>query len=159
MFAARVWLVLVIAALVAAAGCPPGSYYWVAAGFERCALCLPGCACPGGYTACLGCSGGTFTAAANASACEVCPPGTTSDFIFNAGCDPESFTTPCANLNGPMGVTRCRAEPPDPDVAYAAPSGSLSLPPQYITNTAPYVPNVVPPYYDIDGRPMIQQSY
>lgn len=152
-------LLSLLLCVVAVPSCPPGSYYWVSQGIARCALCLPGCACPGGYVPCYGCSGGQYASASNASSCDVCPPGTTSDYIFNAGCDPENFLTPCSNLNGAVGQIACRPEPPNSAVQLAAPSGALSLPPQYLTSKAPYVPNKVPPWYDEDGEPSIQQSY
>lgn len=92
-----------------------------------------------------------------ATACSTCPIGTTSDWIFNAGCDPFTDTVPCANSNGPLGVTSCHAPPRE--VGYTAPNGALVLPPQYLPGGPPYVPNVVPPYYDDTGQPMLQQSY
>jgi len=139
--------------------CAPGTFYWVRNGVPRCQQCLPGCACPGGYVPCHGCSGGSYSAARNAAVCTPCPSGTTSDYILNAGCDPESFTTPCNNAKGPLGVERCRPSPPPANVSFTAPDGALEIPPQYLTNEAPYIPNKVPPFYDEDLVPFLQQSY
>ncbi len=162
-------LVLLLAAAslaprAAALTCDPGYYLWEREGLEHCRQCPPGCACPGGLGVCVGCSGGFFTDAAGAAACVACAPGTTTDPYFNSGCDPMNYETPCANFYGPLGHVACRPDPPPPNatVGYLnphLPSGALYAPPQYEPGGPPYVPNVIPPYYDIDGRPMVQQSY
>src|SRR4051812_45370984 len=157
------WLALLLAA-AAALTCDPGSYYWVCNGIERCSQCPAGCACPGGFAACVGCTNGLFSAAAGASACSACPAGSTTDPLFNSGCDPANFEVPCTNAYGPLGYTVCRPDPPLPNATIGElnphlPSGALFAPPQYLTSAPPYVPNTVPPYYDIDGQPMVQQSY
>lgn len=69
--------------------------------------------------------------------------GTTSDWIFNVGCDPASVLTPCANSQGPLGWTFCRPAPPPQRVAFVAE-----------TEAEP-----IPPLFDVDGKPMLQQSY
>lgn len=152
-------LALLAAAPAAALTCGPGFFLWIRDGIERCQLCAPGCACPGGLQPCRGCSGGAFSAAAGAAACLPCPPGTTSDAIFNDGCEPENYQTPCANRNGPLGQITCRPDPPPQNVTFVAPGGALYAPPQYLPGGPPYVPNKVPPYYDVDLKPMLQQSY
>ena len=139
-------------------GCPPGSFFWTREGVNHCQQCLPGCACPGGYDACYGCSDGLFSGA-SAAVCSVCAPGFTSDAIYNVGCDPENYLTPCANQYGPLGQATCRPIPPPSNTTFVAPNGALYAPPQYLPGGPPYVPNKVSPYYDIDGQPMIQQSY
>ena len=139
--------------------CPPGSYYWVRDGIARCRLCAPGCACPGALATCLGCSAGLFSAAPGAAACAVCPPGTTSDAVFNTGCEPDNYATPCANRHGPLGQVACRPVPPPQNVTFVAPNGALYGVAQYLPGGPPFVPNKVPPYYDIDLLPMVQQSY
>jgi hypothetical protein len=136
--------------------CPPGSYVWVRGGFVRCRLCAPGCACPGALAPCLGCSAGYYSATPGAAACEACLPGTTSDAIFNSGCDPENYETPCANRHGPLGQVACRPDPPPQNITFVAPNGAIKGVAQYLPDG---VPNKVPPYYDIDGLPMVQQSY
>jgi hypothetical protein len=156
--------VVVMALILAPLGadallCAPGTFYWVSEGIERCAQCLPGCACPGNYTPCLGCSSGTYSAAAGATTCTACPEGTTTDSIYNAGCDPENFLTPCANGLGPLGFAACHPNPPAPRTAFAMPTGALQVPPQYLAGGPPPVPNVVPPYYDDTDKPFLQQSY
>lgn len=139
--------------------CEEGSYYWVRDGIERCRICPPGCACPGGYTACYGCSGGFFSGGSGSPNCTACPMGTTSDIINNAGCDPDNYETPCANAAGPLGQIACRPDPPPAALQFAAPCGALYFPPQYIDDGGVDVPNKVSPYYDMYGRPMNQQSY
>ncbi len=139
--------------------CPAGTFYWVRNGIDYCQQCQPGCACPGNYTQCLGCSAGTYSAAPGAASCTACPPGTTTDAIFNAGCEPDNIMTPCANQWGPLGFTKCYTPPPPATTAFTAPSGALTVPPQYLTPTPPYVPNVLPPSHDMDDKPFLQQSY
>lgn len=156
---ARVLLLLAFTARAGALLCPEGTFYWVSEGIQRCAQCLPGCACPGNYTGCLGCSSGTYSDAPGASECSACPPGTTTDALYNSGCDPENFLTPCANQFGPLGFTACHPNPPAPRTAGAMPVGALQVPPQYLPGGPPPVPNEVPPYYDMDDRPFLQQSY
>ena len=134
-------VVLCVAAV--AASCGPGYYVWIRDGLEHCRLCPAGCACAGNVSVCIGCSGGLFSAAPGASACAVCPPGTTTDIIFNGGCDPDNYETPCANFHGPLGQTVCRPDPPSASVVYVAPNGAAPI----------------PPVFDIDGFPMVQQSY
>jgi hypothetical protein len=152
-----VWLACALPA--AALVCPPGTFYWVLEGIERCRLCQPGCACPGGFAPCAGCSGGFFSAAPGAASCAVCPPGTTTEVALNAGCDPLSAVAPCQNDAGPLGYVSCHPVPPEPRTAAARPREALAVPPQYLPGGPPFVPNVVPPYYDVDGRPLVQQSY
>ena len=152
-------ILLCFSAAARAITCAPGTFYWVRGGIERCQLCQPGCACPGNYSECFGCSDGAYSADPGAAACSACPPGTTSDGIYNAGCDPENFLTPCANNKGQLGQVRCRPVPPPENASFVAPSGALFAPPQYLTDEAPYVPNKVPPYYDVDKQPMLQPSY
>jgi len=142
-----------------AAGCPAGYFFWTAGGVAHCQICQQGCACPGGWLQCAGCNGGYFSAAAGAAACAACPPGTTSDAVHNAGCEPENYLTPCANRYGPLGQAACRPAPPPGNTTFVAPGGALYAPPQYQPGGPPYVPNKVPPYYDIDLQPMVQQSY
>lgn len=164
----RAWFVLLaacaalaLAAMPDSSGCPAGYFFWQSEGAAHCQICQPGCACPGGWLACIGCSDGSFSAAPGAAACAACPPGSTSDAVYNAGCDPENVQTPCANAKGPLGQVACRPAPPPPNVTFVVSSGTLVLPPQYLPGGPPYVPNEVPPYYD-DGtppRPMVQQSY
>ncbi len=154
-----IWFLLQLAVSAAGMACPPGTFYWVRDGLEHCQTCQPGCACPGDYTACSGCSGGFFSADSGAAACSVCPPGTTTEIIYNSGCDPQNILTPCANAYGPLGFTACHPVPPPAVVAFAMPPGALFAPPQYLPGGPPFVPNVVPPYYDVDGQPMVQQSY
>ena len=138
--------------------CPAGTFYWVINGMEHCQMCQPGCACPGNYSQCLGCSGGSFSASPSATTCTPCPVGTTTDLLLNTGCDPGNVNTPCENSKGPLGYTACYTPPPAP-ITVPAVSGSLTVPPQYLTTTPPYIPNMVPPYYDIDDRPFLEQSY
>lgn len=144
---------------VAAPPCPPGTFYWVREGLEHCQSCQPGCACPGNYTACSGCSGGFFSLLSGAASCSACPPGTTTEIIYNSGCDPQNILTPCANAFGPLGFAGCHPVPPPARVAFAMPTGALYAPPQYQPGGPPFVPNVIPPYYDMNGQPMVQQSY
>jgi hypothetical protein len=144
------WLVLITVAVITsiittvpAINCPPGTFFWQREGVEHCQPCLPGCACPGNWTACYGCSGGVFSSASGSSACVPCPLGFTTDWVLNVGCDPFNFLTPCANNFGPLGATACHPVPPPPDVAFAMPTGA----------------EPIPPFYDVDGKPMLQQSY
>ena len=156
----RVWLVLaLLLARAAALTCNPGFYFWERDGLQHCRLCPPGCACPGGVVPCFGCSGGVFSPGPGAVICTPCPPGTTSDWIFNAGCDPFNFQQPCANGKGPLGQSACRPAPPPTQVNFTAPGGALVFPPQYLPGGPPFDPNRVPPYYDINNQPMVQQSY
>jgi len=140
-------------------GCPAGYFFWQADGTAHCQICQPGCACAGGWQQCVGCDDGHFSGAAGAAACTPCPPGTTSDALYNGGCDPQNILTPCANAGGPLGQVACRPDPPPARIDYVAPSGTLSQPLQYLSGGPPYIPVKVPPYYDIDLAPMIQQSY
>ena len=108
---------------------------------------------------CQGCAGGQYSAAAGSSACSTCPPGTTSDFIFNAGCAPDNYETPCSNAQGPLGHTGCHPVPPPQATSFTAWDGALAWVPQYQPGGPPYVPIITPPYYNDDGVPMLQQSY
>ena len=154
-------IVLALARAGDAIECGPGYFFWMRDGIARCRFCPPGCACPGGVASCVGCSGGTFSAVGGASVCSVCPDGTTSDLVFNVGCDPENYDAVCSNAAGILGYRTCRPDPPPTAVGFVAPNGSLFEPRQYINsqpNAVP-LPNVVPPYYDVDHLPMLQQSY
>jgi hypothetical protein len=155
----KIQYLFLFATTAAAIKCDPGYYFWEQNGIQHCKECPPGCMCAGGWDMCLGCSSGTFSPTAGASTCSICPPGTTSSIIFNAGCDPFVNTVPCANNYGPLGEIACYPIPPPSGVIFEMPDGALVLPPQYLTNSPPYIPNKVPPYYDIDGMPMDQQSY
>ncbi len=136
-------LVLCFAALGVCVTCPAGTYFWEQNGLQHCQKCFPGCACPGNFTTCIGCSGGFYAPGSGASACTPCPAGTTSDWIFNVGCEPYNVQTPCANNYGPLGWTTCHPIPPPQEIAFVMP-----------TEAAP-----IPLLYDIDGEPMLQQSY
>lgn len=154
-------LMAALAARVAAANnCAPGYYQWFSSdGLEHCRLCPAGCACAGGTNMCLGCSGGSYSATNGASVCSTCPPGTTSDFVFNVGCAPDNYETPCANWQGPLGHVGCRPVPPPQNTSFTAWNDALVGVPEYQPGGPPYVPLIVPPYYDNDGQPMLQQSY
>ena len=168
---------------VTASGCLPGSFYYSAGGIPRCAICQPGCACPGRFDSCFGCSGGFFSAG-GASACTACPGATTNDQIINSGCDPLNFQQPCANARGPMGFATCRAVPPavgaiappqlfvvNPPTLYiqvtpATPGGPFdALGNQVIPAVPLFLPGVAIPQrqvaglYDIYGQPQVMQSY
>jgi Tyrosine-protein kinase ephrin type A/B receptor-like len=152
-------LICLAVAAQAAALCPEGTFYWTAEGLEHCQQCQPGCACPGNWTACVGCAGGLFSPTAGAAACAVCPPGTTTDIVYNVVCEPQNVQTPCANEFGPLGFDRCHPVPPPAQVAFVMPSGALRMPPQYLPGGPPYIPNKVLPYFDANGQPTVQQSY
>jgi hypothetical protein len=162
--------------------CPPGTFSWESQGLVRCRVCAPGCACPGGFFACGGCSGGLYAPGPGATACSACPPGTTTDMNFNSGCDPLDYSGVCANGKGPIGQVACRPTPPAMNVGYggqnttfAPPNGALVVPPQYLAapayttpsytpGPAPFVPNRAPPFYDVPPpgqapSPMLDQSY
>jgi hypothetical protein len=166
-------------------GCRPGTFFWEAQGLQHCRVCAAGCACPGLTATCTGCTGGFFSAAGGAAGCTMCAPGTTTDYVLNAGCDPNNDLFQCSNDAGILGHTACRPSPPAP-VANSTrgmwvvpindipneryvPGGAvytpllplvgLYEPPQYLPNAPPYVPNVVGPFYGVDRRPMTQQSY
>lgn len=157
--------------------CPPGYFYWAAEGIKggACSPCPAGCACSGFTFPCTGCNSGLYSATVGASVCSVCPIGTTTDIIFNSGCDHTVLSPPCQNKKGPLGFTECKSAPPVPVVNFTAPSGILPAPPpQYLTgvNGVPtreppgplYIVNQVPPYYNVTApgipqTPLIQQSY
>ncbi len=166
-------------------GCRPGTYVVVRDTLQQCQVCVAGCACAGTTATCVGCQGGFYAAADGAAACAMCPPGTTTDFVLNAGCDPENGLAQCSNQYGILGHTACRATPPaavanatrgiwvveindpandqvvpgGPVYTPLLPTGALYVPPQYLPGGPPFVPNVVPPFYGVDRRPMTQQSY
>jgi len=137
-------------------GCRPGSYVWMRDGIMRCRVCEAGCACPGALAPCFGCSAGQHSPEPGAGTCNPCPAGTTSDIIFNTGCDPDNYGVPCANQHGPLGQIACRDVPPPQNITFVAPNGALFGVAQYLPDG---MPNKVPPYYDIDKLPMVQQSY
>ena len=163
------------------AGCDPGAFFYMVNGTARCAICQPGCACPGGLTECSGCSSGTFSAG-GAAACTTCAPGTTNDRILNGGCDPLNFLTPCANARGQLGQTTCRTGPAatvtqpyvftvNPptlriQVTPIAPGGAFNAAGDNVNPAVPlFLPGVaipqnqVPGPYDIDGGPLVMRSY
>ena len=164
----RILLVLSFIGVSYSLLCGPGFYKWIQEGIEHCRQCPAGCACPGGtianpatQTICIGCHGGLFSATPGASSCTTCLVGTTTDPLFNVGCDPMNYESPCANFYGPLGYTACRPDPPASNATLGLlqprkPSGALTVPPQYLSDGSR---NRVPPYYDMDDKPMVQQSY
>lgn len=156
---AAVTLALAFAGRAAALTCAAGSYHWVRDGIERCRVCPAGCACPGGLAPCTGCSGGAYAATAGLAACAACGAGTTTDVIYNSGCNPDVYTTPCANEHGPLGFTACRPTPPPSAVVFVAPNGAAPVA-LLRTNPNSNATNPQPALLDIeDYLPMIQQSY
>jgi len=101
--------------------CAPGYWWYERNGLQHCKECLPGCACAGGMSPCLGCSGGFYSPTKGQAACIPCPEGEVSDYIFNSGCDAFSTRLPCQNDFGPLGQTRCRSTPPPQGVNFSMP--------------------------------------
>jgi len=133
--------------------CEAGFYFWQQGGLPHCSECHAGCACPGGFAACFGCSGGLYAPSTGATTCIACGGGTTSDLLVNSGCDPHNHEFQCSNQYGPVGQTTCRPDPPAEQVQLVMPNRNENTPGRALQMT------LDPTARDIDNIPFLMQSY
>ncbi len=114
--------------------CAPGYWWYERNGMQHCRPCVAGCACAGGLSPCLGCSGDSYSPTRASPACLPCPIGEVSNHIFNTGCDPFNPRTPCQNEKGLLGHTSC----------YSAVGANSTMPPQPTAVALPATAVVLP---------------